>query len=156
MWPSSGWPRGCFGGPGPRRAGADVILLEGDRLPRYKACGGGLVRRALRAMAVDVGEVIERRCYAVEIVAASSGVRLRVERPEPVVALTMRDELDNRLDLRRREVRRPRPGQLWGSGRPPVSRPSGAGDDGGQGERPLRGGCRWSFELCRAVQRSAG
>lgn len=78
-------------------AGAGVVLVERERLPRYKACGGGLVPRARKALAVDVDDCIERRCHAVEIVAADSGMQLRVERPEPLIEMTMRDVLDCRL-----------------------------------------------------------
>lgn len=78
-------------------AGAGVVLLERDRLPRYKTCGGGLVRRAREALAVDVAGAIERECHVVEVTALASGMRLRVERPEPIIGMTMRAELDHRL-----------------------------------------------------------
>jgi flavin-dependent dehydrogenase len=44
-------------------AGAEVVLVERDPLPRYKACGGGLVPRARKALAVDVTNAIERVCH---------------------------------------------------------------------------------------------
>jgi geranylgeranyl reductase family protein len=78
-------------------AGAEVVLLERDRLPRYKTCGGGLVPRAREALAVDVAGAIERECHAVEVTAPASGLRLRVERPEPIIGMMMRAEFDYRL-----------------------------------------------------------
>jgi len=75
-------------------AGAEVLLLERDAMPRYKTCGGGLVPRAKRAFAVDVSDAIERECYAAEINALGADLSLRIERPAPVISMTMRDRLD--------------------------------------------------------------
>ena len=42
------------------RAGFNVLILEKERLPRYKPCGGGVTTKALRLLDVDVSAVIER------------------------------------------------------------------------------------------------
>jgi len=36
-------------------------------LPRYKTCGGGLVRRAVELLPADVQRVIERNCVIAEL-----------------------------------------------------------------------------------------
>lgn len=85
-------------------AGADVVLLEKQPLPRYKACGGGLVERARRLLAVDVSDAIERECRAAEINALVAGLSLRVERSQPFIFMAMRETLDYRLACAAREA----------------------------------------------------
>jgi geranylgeranyl reductase family protein len=78
-------------------AGAEVVLLEKAELPRYKTCGGGLVARARRMLPADVSGAVERECHVAEINALDSGVRVVVERDEPMISMTMRDALDHTL-----------------------------------------------------------
>ncbi|MDJ0888643.1 MAG: geranylgeranyl reductase family protein [Desulfobacterales bacterium] len=74
-------------------AGRDVLLVEKKRLPRYKACGGGLTPRALRLLPFSIQSVVED---------AATTARLRVNGrtafqrtyPHPVVHMVMRDRLD--------------------------------------------------------------
>ncbi|MFH1090367.1 MAG: FAD-dependent oxidoreductase, partial [Pseudomonadota bacterium] len=47
--------------------GLKVLILEKKELPRYKACGGGLTRRALEHLPLDLGEVIEDRAGRVRL-----------------------------------------------------------------------------------------
>ena len=49
------------------RAGRNVALVDRRRPPRYQTCGGGVVRRALRLLPVDLAarvrrEVVEAVC----------------------------------------------------------------------------------------------
>lgn len=78
-------------------AGISVAVLEKESLPRYKTCGGGLVRRARRLLPIDLSDLIERECHAVEVSVLESGVGHVFERAEPVISMTMRDALDYRL-----------------------------------------------------------
>jgi len=78
------------------RAGRSVVLLEKKKLPRYKACGGGLTRRALNLIPFSLEPLIEDRAHT---------IRLRVHyrtvfaqtRPDPAVHLVMRSHLDHFL-----------------------------------------------------------
>ncbi len=79
------------------RAGVDVVLLERSELPRYKACGGGLVERARKLLEVDVAPVIEHECMLVEVSFALSGRRYEVSREPGIVHMAMRAELDRLL-----------------------------------------------------------
>ncbi len=49
------------------RRGLKVVLLDKERLPRYKTCGGGLVERGLELLPADVQAVVERRCRSAEL-----------------------------------------------------------------------------------------
>ncbi len=77
------------------RVGARVVLLEKQRLPRPKVCGGGLVARARKHLPAGIELPIERACRTVEI--RHGELRFAVTEAEPVVELAMRADLDARL-----------------------------------------------------------
>jgi geranylgeranyl reductase family protein len=83
------------------RGGRSVALIEKERLPRYKTCGGGLVGRALAALPACARATVQLECRAAEMHFATprQGEQLSfsVTREEPVVAMVMRSELDAAL-----------------------------------------------------------
>ncbi len=79
------------------RRGMRVIVLEKERLPRYKTCGGGVVRRACAMLPADVRHVVERECRCAELTLAGARLRFRVERSEPIITMIMRDAFDKLL-----------------------------------------------------------
>jgi geranylgeranyl reductase family protein len=78
------------------RAGARVLVVDKERFPRDKPCGGGLTYRAVRELPVDVSPVVEDTVDRFE-------VRLRygrsIERTssEPLCLMTQRRRLDELL-----------------------------------------------------------
>ncbi len=89
-------PGGAIAAESLARGGARVVLVEKESLPRYKTCGGGVVRRALRFLPQGFELPAQAECRTVELRFAS-GLSFRVERSEPVVMMTMRSELDHAL-----------------------------------------------------------
>src|SRR2546422_2031372 len=82
------------------RRGLSVALLERDRFPRYKTCGGGLVGRALALLPPEVERVLERRCGEADLHLLDASQRYRATRDPigpPIMAMTMRDRLDHVL-----------------------------------------------------------
>jgi geranylgeranyl reductase family protein len=79
------------------RRGVSVALLERERLPRYKTCGGGLVERARRRLEVDVSDLVERSCERVVLGLLPGRRQIEVHRAGGVVHMTMRSALDQRL-----------------------------------------------------------
>ena len=79
--------------------GVRVALLERSRMPRYKACGAGIVGRAMRALPPEVKETVERECFTAELHMLDAGLHFTVTREEPVVSMSMRDKLDRLLAL---------------------------------------------------------
>jgi geranylgeranyl reductase family protein len=77
--------------------GVRVALLERTKMPRYKACGAGIVGRAMRVLPPDVKETVERECFTVELHMLDAGLHFTVTRHEPVVFMSMRDKLDRLL-----------------------------------------------------------
>jgi geranylgeranyl reductase family protein len=76
------------------REGVRVVLIEKEMLPRHKICGGGVVRRALRLLPVDVSVAIERNCYVAEVNLVSAPLHFASKRDEPMVSMTMRENFD--------------------------------------------------------------
>lgn len=76
------------------RQGAKVALIEREKVPRYKPCGGGVVYRAARATDLDLSPVIERACYRATLYLQDLGRRFSVKADRPLIAMTMRDRLD--------------------------------------------------------------
>jgi geranylgeranyl reductase family protein len=80
--------------------GIDVLLVDRAELPRYKTCGGGVVRRAASLIPFPLDDVVERDCHVAELHDHDAGVELRVHRDRPLVRMTMRDRLDFMLARR--------------------------------------------------------
>jgi len=76
------------------RQGVAVAMIEKEIMPRYKACGGGIVRRTLDLAPIDLSPAIEHRCCCVDLNFLSSKRTLRLDRNEPVISMTMRSNLD--------------------------------------------------------------
>lgn len=76
------------------RQGLKVLLLDKERLPRYKTCGGGLVGRALASLPTDVEPVVERHCRSAELHLLDDDLHFATHRAAPVISMTMRDRLD--------------------------------------------------------------
>jgi len=79
------------------RAGVSVVLIEKYSLPRYKTCGGGVLRRAMRLLPAETVGAVERTCHAVEISLNRPGLKFSMTRSEPIVYMTMRATLDHCL-----------------------------------------------------------
>ena len=76
------------------KKGIKVAILEKSTLPRYKACGGGVVRRAVHLIPFDVQEVIECEIYSVNVNHLDAGLRFFIRKDEPIISMTMRDQFD--------------------------------------------------------------
>lgn len=81
------------------RAGCRVLLLEKEKLPRYKTCGGGVVRRALDALPFSLDgnpPVVERWVTSFHLT-HNLKRPLVLERTPSVLAMTMRSRLDEAI-----------------------------------------------------------
>jgi geranylgeranyl reductase family protein len=78
------------------RAGARVLLLDRERFPRDKPCGGGLTYRAVRELPVSVDPVVEDVVDRFEL---GLRYRSRFERRSegPLILMTQRRRLDAHL-----------------------------------------------------------
>jgi len=75
------------------REGARVLLLDRERFPRDKPCGGGLTYRAVRQLPVSVDPVVEDTVHCFEL-GFRYGRRFERRSESPVVLMTQRRRLD--------------------------------------------------------------
>lgn len=87
-------PAGCSAALALARTGHNVLLLEKAALPRYKTCGGGVVARAFKLLPPNANSVVERSFHSVALNLPGPKMNFVVTRPEPVVYMTMRADLD--------------------------------------------------------------
>jgi len=80
-------------------AGATVILLEKEHIPRYKTCGGGVVYRARSLIGVDISNAVERELYVARMGLLSGDAHFEARRSKPLISMTMRATLDHVLML---------------------------------------------------------
>lgn len=79
------------------RAGKSVVLLEKASLPRYKTCGGGVLARAIKLLPSKVERVVERSFNSVALSFLGTKMSFVASRPQPLVYMTMRADLDSLL-----------------------------------------------------------
>ena len=75
------------------RAGARVLLLDRERFPRDKPCGGGLTERAVKQLPVSVDPVVEEVVDRFEL-GFRYGTRFVRGGERPLVLMTQRRRLD--------------------------------------------------------------
>ncbi len=92
-----GGPAGASAAWALARKGVRVVVIEKATVPRYKTCGGGVVRRAARLLPLDLRDSADLMCHRVELNFLDSDLHFEVNRTEPVVTMTMRSQLDARL-----------------------------------------------------------
>ena len=79
------------------RQGLAVLLLEKAVLPRYKTCGGGILGRAWPMLPPLAAGVVESSFNSVLLNFHGEGLQFTATRPEPLVRMTMRADLDQCL-----------------------------------------------------------
>lgn len=85
------------------RQGIDVIILEKERLPRYKSCAGGITVKTDRLLGFDLSSVTRDRVRSAKVV--YGGRRSFTKSyPKPLIHMVMRDEFDQLLVERAREA----------------------------------------------------
>jgi geranylgeranyl reductase family protein len=79
------------------RQGARVVLLDKEDLPRYKTCGGGVVRRAQNLLAIDLSPVAECEITSATMTLLRSGLSFQATRSQGLITMTMRAAFDQFL-----------------------------------------------------------
>jgi geranylgeranyl reductase family protein len=75
------------------KAGRQVLVLEKERLPRYKPCGGAVPRAVLEHFPFDFSPVVEQWIDRVRF-RFYNGAEVAADVPERSVAMVMRDHFD--------------------------------------------------------------
>jgi geranylgeranyl reductase family protein len=78
------------------KRGITVILLERERLPRYKCCAGGVTRKAAKLLDFDIAEAVEDVVCQVDIT-YELGETYVGQHSQPLMYTVMRDVFDHLL-----------------------------------------------------------
>lgn len=89
-------PAGSVLGKELARRGLAVLILEKEKLPRYKPCGGGITSRAYRLLDTDLSQLVEDQVRELSFTYRYSDP-LTITTPEPLIYMVMRDRLDHLL-----------------------------------------------------------
>ncbi len=76
--------------------GVDVLIVERQRWPRRKLCGGGLTPKTYREIGREIEDLVERKCGGVDLRAGKSGP-FHIQRDDLSIWMVDRQELDVRL-----------------------------------------------------------
>jgi geranylgeranyl reductase family protein len=85
------------------RLGIDVLILEKERLPRYKACAGGISVKTAKLLDMDLSSVTRDTVRAAKV-AYGDRRSFTKSYPKPLIHMVMRDEFDQLLVQRAREA----------------------------------------------------
>lgn len=78
------------------KAGISTVIIEKEKLPRYKTCGGGFVNRGRKHMPFDISEVIEREFFEVDSYFNNNQEKCyKSKKNSPIITMIMRDAFDN-------------------------------------------------------------
>jgi geranylgeranyl reductase family protein len=78
------------------KAGLETLLIEKERLPRYKPCGGCLSTKTVHLLSFDISPVIENTIHGAKFTYCSQDPFF-IELKEPIAFLVMRDRFDQFL-----------------------------------------------------------
>ncbi|MDO8672859.1 MAG: geranylgeranyl reductase family protein [Dehalococcoidia bacterium] len=85
------------------RAGARVLVIEKERLPRYKPCGGGLTEKVIGLLPFSIASVVEDTIHRVRFT-FKLGDPVELCHPTPLLYMVMRDRFDQFLVEQAREA----------------------------------------------------
>jgi geranylgeranyl reductase family protein len=81
----------------------NVLIIDKKALPRYKACGGGLTKRALSLLPLDIDDVVEDYSLTARL-SFQYRVVFHKTFKDPIIAMVMRDKFDHFLIKRAMET----------------------------------------------------
>ena len=91
-----GGPGGSTAARSCAKAGLKTLIIEKERLPRYKPCGGCLSTKTVRLLDFDLSPVIENTIYGAKFTYRSQDPFF-IESKNPIAFLVMRDRFDQFL-----------------------------------------------------------
>ncbi|MDY0779872.1 geranylgeranyl reductase family protein [Tenacibaculum sp. IB213877] len=83
--------------------GISTVLIEKEKLPRYKTCGGGFVYRGRKDLPFDISDIVEREFYKIDVFLGDS-LHFTNKRENPIISMVMRDSFDNLLVEKAKEL----------------------------------------------------
>ncbi|MCF8259861.1 MAG: geranylgeranyl reductase family protein [Melioribacteraceae bacterium] len=90
-------PAGAFASFNCSTLGLKTLLIDKAKFPRYKTCGGGLVKKGYDLIPFDISPAVERECFSISLFDHESTHQFTVRKDYPLVKMVMRDKFDNLL-----------------------------------------------------------
>lgn len=84
------------------KAGISAVIIEKEKLPRYKTCGGGFVYRGRKNLPFEIDEVIEKEFYTVDVYMGKK-MHFTTHRDKPTITMIMRDAFDHLIVKKAKE-----------------------------------------------------
>lgn len=78
------------------REGVKVLILEKERLPRYKTCAGGITVKAAGLLDLDISPIVHHVTYGVRVIYKNKKEFTKWY-DKPLIYMVMRDEFDHLL-----------------------------------------------------------
>jgi geranylgeranyl reductase family protein len=75
--------------------GLKVLVIEKEKFPRYKTCGGGVVNRAVELLPFSIDAVSEKKIFNADIIDHENNLHFKVKREKPIIYMVMRADFDN-------------------------------------------------------------
>lgn len=75
-------------------AGLKTIVLEKEKIPRYKTCGGGVILRSASLLPFRIDSVVQKEFRMADVYDSENKIKFRIERTQPFIFMTMRSDLD--------------------------------------------------------------
>ncbi len=77
------------------KAGLNILVIEKAKLPRYKTCGGGVIKRAAELLPFSINDVVERKLTRADIIDHQNKLYFKIEKNEAIIFMVMRADFDN-------------------------------------------------------------
>ncbi len=78
-------------------AGLKVLIVEKEKFPRYKTCGGGVVSRAAGYLDFGLSNVIEKCINSAVVYENANNQKFTVKKDFPIINMVMREKFDDYL-----------------------------------------------------------
>jgi geranylgeranyl reductase family protein len=89
-------PAGAMTGYFLAQEGLKTLIIDKKKFPRYKACGGGLTKRAMDLLPFDIKEIIEDYAFTANIYIEGKLIAGK-KSSFPLIGMVMRDRFDDYL-----------------------------------------------------------
>jgi geranylgeranyl reductase family protein len=76
-------------------AGLKVLVLEKEKLPRYKTCGGGVVLRAVNLLPFEITPVVQKEISSADVYDQENKLKFLIKCESPTIYFVMRADFDN-------------------------------------------------------------
>jgi geranylgeranyl reductase family protein len=79
------------------KTGLKVFVIEKEKLPRYKTCGGGVVSRAANLLPFEISSVVQKVVSSADVYDQENNLKFQIKTDSAMISFVMRADLDNHI-----------------------------------------------------------